>query len=78
MAGNVWEWTRSLLRNYRYTFGDERENDSALDASRYILRGGSFKSDKEFVRCVIRAAQYPPYKDIDFGFRVAICLGDKR
>ncbi|MBK9926588.1 MAG: SUMF1/EgtB/PvdO family nonheme iron enzyme [Anaerolineales bacterium] len=73
MAGNVWEWTRSLSRGYPYTFGDERESDVVLGSSHYVLRGGSFKSDKEFVRCVVRTAQYPPYKDIDFGFRVAIC-----
>jgi len=73
MAGNVWEWTRSLSRLYPYTFDDQRESDAVLGESQFVLRGGSFRSDAEFVRCTVRTAHYPAFSDVDFGFRVAIC-----
>jgi formylglycine-generating enzyme required for sulfatase activity len=52
MAGNVWEWTSSLFKGYKYDPKDGREN---LDADGLrVLRGGSFLDDQRDVRCACR------------------------
>ncbi|MDD2921489.1 MAG: SUMF1/EgtB/PvdO family nonheme iron enzyme [Anaerolineales bacterium] len=40
MAGNLWEWTHSLKKNYPYRADDGRENEKTAGAR--ALRGGSF------------------------------------
>jgi formylglycine-generating enzyme required for sulfatase activity len=42
MAGNVWEWTTSVYKNYPYDPDDGRENLEAGDDVRRVLRGGAF------------------------------------
>jgi formylglycine-generating enzyme required for sulfatase activity len=70
MAGNVWEWTHSLLEMYPYKIDDGREDEA--DFGHRVSRGGSFKSHEEFVHCYCRN-----FKDIleflfksPMGFRV--------
>lgn len=41
MAGNLWEWTSSIYRDYHYDPNDGRENLSSLNSPR-TLRGGSW------------------------------------
>ena len=41
MAGNLWEWTSSIYRDYHYDPNDGRENLSSLNNPR-TLRGGSW------------------------------------
>ena len=54
MAGNVWEWTRSLYKDYPYDSGDGRENlDAGIDVPR-VLRGGAFDSTAYFSRYAYR------------------------
>jgi formylglycine-generating enzyme required for sulfatase activity len=78
MAGNVWEWTRSLKRkgdtyySYPYRFDDGRE-EAVYDDAEYILRGGSYESNKEEVRCAKRTWLKPKQGATTIGFRVAIC-----
>lgn len=68
MAGNVWEWTSSLLMSYPYAY-DEREN---IDIpSERVLRGGSWRSSKKGVRCTCRKGAAPSLRQDDIGFRVA-------
>jgi iron(II)-dependent oxidoreductase len=75
MAGNVWEWTRSLWGTdwrapafkYPYRFDDKREDET--DKSSYrVIRGGSYAYDYKSVRCAIRNAD--DINDYDLGFRV--------
>jgi toxoflavin biosynthesis protein ToxD len=75
MAGNVWEWTRSIGEkfSYPYRFDDGREDELGNDENKYILRGGSFKCNQGEVRCANRIYSEPSKKESDFGFRVAIC-----
>jgi formylglycine-generating enzyme required for sulfatase activity len=40
MAGNVWEWTRSLYKDYPYDSGDGRESLEGSDPR--VVRGGAF------------------------------------
>lgn len=68
MAGNVWEWTNSLYKNYPYNADDGRE-DSVSSGPR-VLRGGSFVSVRTFVRCASRNLSGPDYRFNSSGFRI--------
>lgn len=62
MAGNVWEWTRSLWGedwrtptfNYPYNPSDGREDFNASDEIRRVLRGGAFRDSARDARCAAR------------------------
>jgi formylglycine-generating enzyme required for sulfatase activity len=76
MAGNVWEWTRSLWGNYPYprtAKGRERREDlQAPDDQARVLRGGTFLSNRWVVRCAYRHAGLPDARHGDIGFRVVM------
>ena len=68
MAGNVWEWTSSLYKDYPYRAGDGREDLDADDAR--VLRGGAFFNLQFNVRCASRYWLFPNYRYHLHGFRV--------
>jgi formylglycine-generating enzyme required for sulfatase activity len=68
MAGNVWEWTRSLWRDYPYDSGDGREDLEA--GSRRVVRGGAFLDITWVVRCAFRGFSDPYSRVGSIGFRV--------
>ena len=80
MAGNVWEWTRSLWGNnkdkpsfkYPYDLADSRENLDASDSVHRVLRGGAFDDDARHVRCASRLWGVPYLPWYNFGFRVCV------
>ena len=80
MAGNVWEWTRSLLCKeggegtfaYPYDPRDGRENLEAGDDFRRVVRGGSFYRARRDARCAFRFRLVPHGVWPDIGFRVAV------
>lgn len=72
MAGNVWEWTRSLKNDYPYDPKDGRENLAADDDKRRVLRGGSFNFDLRIARCSVRDWDNPYSRLGDVGFRVCL------
>src|SRR5215510_9856839 len=67
MAGNVWEWTRSLWGEndraprfkYPYTANDDREDLAAAETVLRVLRGGAFLKYHGGVRCAYRLRGYP-------------------
>jgi formylglycine-generating enzyme required for sulfatase activity len=74
MAGNVWEWTNSLLE---YEFEDE--NGELIEAAEWTLKGGSFGSDRYGIRCayhINRPRNFGPknysWTEFDYGFRVVV------
>jgi formylglycine-generating enzyme required for sulfatase activity len=78
MAGNVWEWTRSLWGEdlqkasfgYPYKPDDGRENlDAPANVTR-VLRGGSWLFPAVGARCAARGGDFPGGRDGDIGFRV--------
>jgi iron(II)-dependent oxidoreductase len=80
MAGNVWEWTRSLWGKnpadpdfiYPYRCDDGRENEGAGDDIFRVVRGGSFLNSGVHLRAACRGRCEPLKRAIDVGFRVAI------
>jgi iron(II)-dependent oxidoreductase len=72
MAGNVWEWTCSLRREYPYNPHDGRENLDAPDNESRVLRGGAFWHVPQGMRCSYRdrSDARDVYRGI--GFRVAL------
>ena len=71
MAGNVWEWTRSVYAPYPYLSDDGRESDNRQESGR-VLRGGSFDYVRLDVRCAYRLAAGPGNRLDDVGFRLLL------
>jgi len=77
MAGNVWEWTRSLWGKeakpqFRYPY-DRLEDREDLNASKEVarvLRGGAWGLDTDFARCAGRYWYFPVLRDDFLGFRL--------
>lgn len=80
MAGNVWEWTRSLWGKdfekptfrYPYKLTDERENLSAPNDVRRVLRGGAFWGNQWDARCACRYGYAPSDRYGLRSFRVVV------
>jgi formylglycine-generating enzyme required for sulfatase activity len=69
MSGNVWEWLRSEFKDYPYRADDGRENP-ASDASRRVLRGGSWFNSLLDARAAARYWLLPNYWLNFYGLRV--------
>jgi formylglycine-generating enzyme required for sulfatase activity/uncharacterized caspase-like protein len=82
MAGNVWEWTRSLWGEnldspdfgYPYDLADGR-NDPHAEGLR-VLRGGSWLNLQGDARCPYRLRDLPDPFDSSLGFRVVASLAN--
>jgi formylglycine-generating enzyme required for sulfatase activity len=78
LAGNVWEWTRSLWGThgqkpqfaYPYDPKDDRENAMAPRDCARVLRGGSWGSNADGARCASRGRNDPDGRYWNVGFRV--------
>lgn len=69
MAGNVYEWTTTLYRPYRYDLADGRE-DLLADGVR-VMRGGSWYVGRTNVRCASRDGYIPWRRNDHLGYRLA-------
>jgi formylglycine-generating enzyme required for sulfatase activity len=76
IAGNVWEWTRSLWGDYPYPTDKkgmmQRENLIVPGNPDRVLRGGSFLYDVKFARCAFRYWYPARQRYWNLGFRVAL------
>lgn len=80
MAGNVWEWTRSLWGEdfdtptfvYPYDRADGREDLQAPDEVRRVVRGGSILNSPPDVRCAVRYRFGARVAGNSLGFRVVL------
>ncbi|MFC1976492.1 NACHT domain-containing protein, partial [Chloroflexota bacterium] len=71
MAGNVWEWTRSLYQDYPYDPDDGREELEGGGVR--VRRGGSWYFTYEYyARCACRFRSNEVSRSGDIGFRVAV------
>ena len=67
MSGNVDEWTCS---SYNESY-DGSEQECAVSASKYSLRGGSWIVYPGWVRAAYRYIHFPGLRNYDIGFRLA-------
>ena len=74
MAGNIWEWTRSLWAYYPYPeSGDQRHQlENLRTEGRRVLRGGAFYGNQGRVRCVDRYDDDPGRRSDHYGFRLVV------
>jgi formylglycine-generating enzyme required for sulfatase activity len=70
MSGNVWEMTRSPLKDYPYNPNHDLDNLSA-DAI-WVMRGGSYLDAVNNVRAAVRGGIDPGVRNPSIGFRVVI------
>jgi formylglycine-generating enzyme required for sulfatase activity len=83
MAGNVWEWTRSLWGKdklefkYPYDPKDKRREDlnASNDVGR-VVRGGSWLDYAGVARCACRSRDVPVYFNTYIGFRLLSPVSD--
>jgi formylglycine-generating enzyme required for sulfatase activity len=70
MAGNAWEWTRSLWWPYPYVSTDGRE--SLTSSGSRVARGGAFDSSASLLRSASRLAWGPDRPRHELGLRVVV------
>ncbi len=81
LAGNVWEWTRSLwgedeyIVRYPYPYrpldGREAKVEGPLNQLR-VLRGASYVNYRRYARCATRRSPLPVLRSSVRGFRIAL------
>ena len=69
MAGNVLEWTCSILKPYPYKSNDGRESIGSHE--KYVVRGGSWYYSRKLARCTCREGVIATYFSPALGFRLA-------
>jgi predicted outer membrane repeat protein len=70
MAGNVWEWVTDWYASDYYEHSPSHNPQGPDAGEDKVLRGGSWRSTREFVRTTVRHHWYPDYT-FDIGFRCA-------
>ena len=77
MHGNVWEWTCSINKDY-----SKRIESGCVNYRRYVyvnyrryrllvIRGGAWSNGPDALRSAVRIWNFPDYRDINLGFRLA-------
>ncbi|MBM3131313.1 MAG: NACHT domain-containing protein, partial [Chloroflexi bacterium] len=71
MSGNVWEWCQTKWTNDYKNYTKTEDNDPEGDSSR-VVRGGSFASSGDLVRCACRHGSSPDGCGWSQGVRVVL------
>ena len=73
IAGQVWEWTSSAFAPYEgfKPYPYEGYSHEHMDGTHKVLRGGSWASQPEILRCTFRNWYVPGYRQGLLGMRLA-------
>ena len=72
MSGNVWEWCQDWHSD-KYYNDSPYKNPSGPDNGTYkVFRGGSWISDRKYLKCAYRGKNTPEYRSPSLGFRCAL------
>jgi formylglycine-generating enzyme required for sulfatase activity len=71
MGGNVWEWCSDMYVPDAYS-KHQTYNPVIGDGTDRVIRGGSWSSSKEEVRCTYRIGSPPEKRSNDIGFRLVM------
>jgi formylglycine-generating enzyme required for sulfatase activity len=78
LAGNIWEWTRSIYADYPYPGNDSRaelkKREDLSSENLRVLRGGSFFDDRWLARGAFRFRHNPVNQNRYYGFRLVVSL----
>jgi toxoflavin biosynthesis protein ToxD len=74
LAGNVWEWTSTLLKPYPYEPQDGREELKGDGVC--VVRGGSWYYTRKLARCSCREGILATFTSPALGFRLARSIAD--
>ena len=72
MCGNVWEWTRSLYKEYPYDPNDGREEPTESLEVLWTVRGGLFEYEPNKTQCAYREKIRSEEGNFNDGFRVVL------
>ncbi len=70
MSGNVAEWCWDIHKEDYYSISEGVDPKGPGSGSNRIIRGGSWRSQPETLRCAYRGLQNSYYRDPDLGFRL--------
>ncbi|HSH05519.1 MAG TPA: SUMF1/EgtB/PvdO family nonheme iron enzyme [Anaerolineae bacterium] len=72
MAGNVFDWTRTVW-GYDYPYRAEDGREKLASADGRVLRGGSWRWNDDALRCAYRLRYHFNVDYLNYGFRVMVC-----
>jgi formylglycine-generating enzyme required for sulfatase activity len=70
LAGNMWEWTRSVYAAYPYDGNHGCENMDDPIRKQFTIRGGGWRAESMHLRAFLRFHYAPGLHDNDVGFRL--------
>jgi formylglycine-generating enzyme required for sulfatase activity len=70
MLGNVWEWCEDVYIADIYGRSDKKNPIYTSGGSARVIRGGSWFSVPDYVRCAFRSRNDPAYRRFNVGFRL--------
>ncbi|MEO5357523.1 MAG: formylglycine-generating enzyme family protein [Nitrospirae bacterium YQR-1] len=70
MSGNVWEWVEDVYDEAAYKKHSLSNPVNTGSEGNRVMRGGSWRTPQQFLRCSYRSHNSPDFRDFHIGFRL--------